>query len=118
MKVASFNANGIRARLFIILDWLGKESPDVLCLQETKVQDAEFPVRRFEEGGYCCAFRGEKGYNGVAILSRSPLKDVSFGFADGDMQEESRLIDLFKSTTEGKLPFANRIRGKHERAVR
>lgn len=103
MKVASFNANGIRARLFIILDWLGKESPDVLCLQETKIQDAEFPVRRFEEGGYCCAFRGEKGYNGVAILSRSPLKDVSFGFADGDMQEESRVI----SGTYKDIPIVN-----------
>jgi exodeoxyribonuclease-3 len=87
MKIASFNANGIRARLHIVREWLLKEKPNILCLQETKVQDSEFPQKAFEELGYFLAFRGEKGYNGVAILSKTPLTDVFFGFGDGDKRK-------------------------------
>jgi len=76
MKVGTFNANSMRARLPIILAWLEREAPDVLFLQETKVQDGDFPVRPVEEAGYHAVFRGQKSYNGVAILSRSPLTDV------------------------------------------
>ncbi len=76
MKVATFNANSMRARLPIILGWLEREAPDVLFLQETKVQDVDFPVKPVEEAGYHAVFRGQKSYNGVAILSRSPLTDV------------------------------------------
>ena len=92
MKVATFNANGIRARLPIVLEWLSQESPDILCLQETKVQDVDFPREPFEKLEYHCAFRGQKSYNGVAILSKSPPAEVSFGFGDGDGAEEPRLI--------------------------
>jgi len=92
MKIATFNANGIRARLEIILDWLRRESPDVLCLQETKVQDQDFPREPFQAIGYHCVFRGEKSYNGVAMLSRAALAKVSFGFGDGDAKEETRLV--------------------------
>jgi len=92
MKIASFNANGIRARLPIIREWLIKEKPDVLCLQETKVADQEFPRQPLEDLGYFLNFRGEKGYNGVALLSRTPLTNISFGFGDGDKKEETRII--------------------------
>ena len=92
MKIATFNANGIRARLPIIKEWLAKESPDILCLQETKVQDADFPHQSVEELGYHCAFRGQKSYNGVAILSKSSPQEVTFGLGDGDASEEPRLI--------------------------
>jgi len=92
MKIASFNANGVRARLPILRDWLARERPDVLCLQETKVPDADFPKEPFEELGYNCVFKGQKGYNGVAIVSSSALSDVSFGFGDGDAVEETRLM--------------------------
>jgi exodeoxyribonuclease-3 len=92
MKVATFNANGIRARLGIILEWLTKESPDVLCLQETKVQDGDFPREPIEALGYHCTFRGQKAYNGVAILSKNLPEMVSAGFGDGDANEEPRLI--------------------------
>ena len=91
MKVATFNANGIRARLSIILEWLTKESPDVLCLQETKVKDEDFPRQPIEDLAYHCTFRGQKAYNGVAILSKRPPERVSFGFGDGDAGEEPRL---------------------------
>ena len=94
MKIASFNANGIRARLPIIIDWLKNESPDILCIQETKVQDHDFPHKPLEDIGYFCSFKGQKSYNGVAILSRKPPKDVFIGFGNGDDKEGSRLIRL------------------------
>ncbi|MBN2468347.1 MAG: exodeoxyribonuclease III [Deltaproteobacteria bacterium] len=92
MKVASFNANGIRARLGIILDWLRQESPEILCLQETKVQDKDFPWEEFQAAGYQCAFWGEKSYNGVAMVSKVPLTEVSYGFAEGCRGEDARLM--------------------------
>jgi exodeoxyribonuclease III len=91
MKFATFNANSIRARLPILLDWLERESPDILCLQETKVQDQDFPLEPFGQCGYHAAFRGQKSYNGVAILSRSPLQDLKLDlFENGD--EQARFI--------------------------
>lgn len=92
MKIATFNANGIRARLPLILEWLAKESPDVLCVQETKVRDADFPGQPLVDLGYHCSFRGQKSYNGVAILSRNRPEEVAYGFADRDDTEEPRLI--------------------------
>jgi len=91
MKVASFNVNSLRARLPIVLEWLAKASPDVLCVQETKVQDADFPAGAFDEIGYRCAFKGQKSYNGVAILSRHPIEKVEYGLPD-EPHDEPRLI--------------------------
>ena len=76
LRIATFNANSIRMRLGIVLDWLGKEKPDVLAVQETKVVDELFPREAFESAGWHVAFRGQKGYNGVALVSRRPLEDV------------------------------------------
>lgn len=92
MKIASFNANGIRARMPIILEWLERESPDVLCIQETKVQDHDFPREPLEDVGYHCSYKGQKSYNGVAILSKKTPGDMSSGFGDGDEKEAPRLI--------------------------
>ncbi len=87
MKFATFNVNSLRARLPILLDWLSRENPDVLCLQETKVQDQDFPAKPFQEMGYQASFKGQKSYNGVAILSKSPLTDRRVNlFEDGDDQ--------------------------------
>jgi exodeoxyribonuclease-3 len=102
VKVASFNANSIRARLHIVIDWLKKESPDVLCIQETKVIDAEFPEEAFRDLHYKAVFRGEKSYNGVAILSTMPIKNVRTGFDELE-SEGSRLI----SATINKIPIIN-----------
>lgn len=90
MKIASFNVNGIRARMPIILQWLGQHQPDALCLQETKVQDPDFPLQSLAEVGYHAAFKGQKSYNGVAILSPAEPAKVSAGFEDGS--EGTRLI--------------------------
>ncbi len=76
MKIATWNVNSIRVRLPHVLDWLGKHKPDVLCLQETKVMDEDFPAAEFEQAGYAAMFSGQKSYNGVATLSRQPACDV------------------------------------------
>jgi exodeoxyribonuclease-3 len=91
MKIASFNANSIRARMDIVLDWLQKESPDVLCLQETKVPDKDFPKEAFEDMHYHAVFRGEKSYNGVALLGKNPFEEVRIGFDEYE-SEGTRLI--------------------------
>ena len=76
MKIATWNVNSIRVRLPQVLEWLKKESPDVLCLQETKVTDEDFPVEDFRNAGYHAVFAGQKTYNGVATLSRVPADTV------------------------------------------
>lgn len=80
LKVATFNTNSIRARLEQVVDWLGREAPDLLCLQETKVQDKDFPAAAFQEVGYHVVFRGQKAHAGVAMLSREEPQEVAFGF--------------------------------------
>ena len=92
MLVATFNANSVRARLETIVAWLDTRQPDILCIQETKVTDAEFPVEAFTGAGYTVIYRGEKSYNGVAIASRVPPEAHQFGFDDGGPADETRLV--------------------------
>jgi len=91
MKVASFNVNSLRARLALVLQWLSETQSDVLCVQETKVQDIDFPTDEFERSGYGYAFKGQKSYNGVAIFSRSEITNTQFGF-DNEPRDRARLI--------------------------
>ncbi|MEW6063588.1 MAG: exodeoxyribonuclease III [Bacillota bacterium] len=72
-KVATFNVNSIRSRKEILLEWLKENKPDVICLQETKVMDADFPEEYFKQDGYHALYKGQKSYNGVAILSPHPM---------------------------------------------
>lgn len=90
--VATWNVNSVRSRLHALPPWLEKVQPDAVCLQETKVQDHDFPLSVIEEVGYHAAYRGEKSYNGVAILSRTPIENVRCGFDDGGPADEPRLI--------------------------
>ena len=76
MRIATFNANSIRSRLPVINQWLATHQPDILAIQETKVQDADFPLSNLEDTGYKAIYRGQKKYNGVAILSKTTPKDV------------------------------------------
>ncbi len=92
MKVATFNCNSVRKRLPIILDWLRKEKPDLLALQETKVQDVDFPKKDFLAAGYVVNFRGMKSYNGVATLTREEPSEVIHGFNPGADSEDFRLL--------------------------
>jgi exodeoxyribonuclease-3 len=90
-KLATFNTNSIRARMPIILEWLEKEKPDVLCLQESKVQDKDFPVKEFEAHGYQAAFKGQKSYNGVAIVTEHSMTRVEIGLHK-TVDEEARFV--------------------------
>jgi len=77
LRLATWNINSVRLRLPLVLRLLKEEQPDILCLQETKTPDDKFPIKEIEAAGYAHhAIRGEKGYNGVAILSRVPLTDI------------------------------------------
>lgn len=92
LKAATYNANSIRARMALILDWLAQESPDILCVQETKVQDKDFPAEPIREAGYHVVFRGQKAHAGVAIISREAPAEVTYGLDDGQEPDEPRLI--------------------------
>lgn len=92
MKIATYNVNSIRRRLPLVLGWLAQHSPDVMCLQETKVQDSEFPVADFEAAGYHASFRGMKAYNGVATLSRLVPEQVIHGLHRNPDNEDVRIL--------------------------
>ena len=81
MLIASWNVNSIRSRLSQVIKWLEDVQPEVLCLQETKVTDKDFPNETFDEIGYSVQYYGQKSYNGVAIISKNKLSDIRYGFA-------------------------------------
>lgn len=91
-NVATFNVNGIRARLPVLLDWLAGRRPDVLCLQEIKCLEESFPVEPFAEMGYFLQVRGQKSFNGVAVLTLREPSAVLRGFDDGLEDSEARLL--------------------------
>ena len=91
MKIATWNVNSIRVRLPQVLEWLQKENPDVLCLQETKITDEDFPVIAFREAGYYAVYAGQKAYNGVATLSRAAAGDAVSSLA-GAKGDQKRLL--------------------------
>jgi exodeoxyribonuclease-3 len=93
MKIATFNINGIKARLPALLDWLGEAEPDVALLQEIKSVDEGFPRLEIEELGYNIETHGQKGFNGVAILSKRPIEDVVCGLPGDDSDEQARWIE-------------------------
>jgi exodeoxyribonuclease-3 len=82
LKIATWNVNSLRMRLPAVLAWLNAHQPDALCLQETKVEDALFPEQELLAAGWHSAFYGQKSYNGVAILTRSPATQITHGFAN------------------------------------
>ncbi len=93
MKIATFNINGIKARIVALSDWLGEFQPDVVLLQEIKSVDETFPREHFEDMGYSVETHGQKGFNGVAILSKLPLEDVTRGLPGDDLDEQARWIE-------------------------
>jgi exodeoxyribonuclease-3 len=91
MRLATWNVNSLKVRLPHLTDWLAKTLPDVVCLQELKLEDAKFPRAELEAAGYQAAFSGQKTYNGVAILARTGLSEVSMGMP-GFADEQKRVI--------------------------
>jgi len=93
MKIAAWNVNSINARLPRILEWFDAAKPDVACLQEIKCVDEKFPAEAFEERGYNVAVHGQKTYNGVALLSRHPMEDVSPRLPGDETDEQARYLE-------------------------
>lgn len=93
MKFATFNVNGISARLPRLLDWLTSTSPDVVGLQEIKTETERFPFNALKEAGYHAIVHGQKGFNGVAILSREPAEEVLRALPGSDEDTQSRWIE-------------------------
>ena len=107
MKIASWNVNSIRARLEPALAWLNQAKPDVVCLQEIKCVDENFPREPFEGLGYNCAVHGQKSYNGVAILSKRPLEDITPRLPGGEGDDHSRYLEAVVTGDKGVVRVAS-----------
>ena len=107
MRVATWNVNSIRQRIDHLTAWLRERSPDVVCLQEIKCVDEAFPREHFEALGYNVAVHGQKTFNGVAILSRHPLEEVTPGLPGEHTDDHARFIEATISTKSGVLRVAS-----------
>lgn len=103
MKIATWNINGVRARIDNLLHWLQESQPDIACLQEIKTQDESFPRLEIEALGYHVETHGQKGFNGVAILSKLRFDEVNRGLPGDDADEQARFIEGVFSTPKGAL---------------
>ena len=101
MIITTWNINGVKARLGNALDYLRQHAPDVVCLQEIKSVDEGFPGAEFEALGYNVATHGQKGFNGVALLSKAPLEDVTRGLPGDDSDTQARWISALVPNTDG-----------------
>ena len=106
MKFATWNVNSIKVRTNNVLDWLKQTQPDMVCLQEIKTVDEGFPRGEFEDAGYNVAVHGQKSYNGVAILSKLPLDDVSPRLPGDDSDEQARYLEASVSVGDKAIRLA------------
>ena len=97
MRIATWNVNSVNARLETVLRWFEEAAPDVACLQEIKCVDEKFPTEAFERLGYNVAVHGQKTYNGVALISKTPLEDVRRGLPGDPGDEQARYIEAVVS---------------------
>ena len=107
MKIATWNINGIKARLDTALTWIADANPDVLCLQEIKCVDHAFPAAPFESLGYNVAVHGQKGFNGVAILAKARFDEVRPGLPGAPEDAQARYIEATLSIPAGALTVAS-----------
>jgi exodeoxyribonuclease III len=103
MRIASWNVNSIKQRIENTVAWLAERKPDIACLQETKCVDEAFPREPFEAVGYNVAVHGQKGFNGVALLSKLPLDEVTARLAGDDDDPQARFLEAVVSTPTGAL---------------
>lgn len=103
MKFISFNINGLRARLHQLQAIIDKHAPDVIGLQETKVHDDAFPLQAVEAMGYQVIYHGQKGHYGVALLSKLPIQDITYGFPNDDDEAQRRMIMASVTAPNGQL---------------
>jgi exodeoxyribonuclease-3 len=107
MRIATWNINGVKARIDSLLTWLREASPDVLCLQEIKTVDEGFPYLEIGSLGYNAEVHGQKGFHGVALLSKHRIEDVRRGLPGGDGDSQSRFITGAISTENGAVRVAS-----------
>ena len=107
MRVATWNINGVKARLPVLLEWLRQSAPDVACLQEIKSVDEAFPREEIEELGYAVETHGQKGFNGVALLSKLPFEDVRHGLPGDEADEQARFIEGTIATERGPVSLVS-----------
>ncbi len=107
MKIATWNVNSIKARLEPALAWVESARPDILALQEIKCVDEKFPAEPFEALGYNCAVYGQKAYNGVALLSRHPLEDITPHLPGDDTDEQARYLEAVVTGEKGAVRIAS-----------
>ncbi len=107
MKIATWNVNSIKARLDNAVAWLKEAAPDVVALQEIKCTDDTFPRTAFEELGYNCAIHGQKTYNGVAILSKRPMEDVTPRLPGGEADDHARYLEAIIPGGKGVVRVAS-----------
>jgi exodeoxyribonuclease III len=107
MKIATWNINGVKARIDNLLTWLREAEPDVVCLQETKSTDDQFPRLEIEALGYHVETHGQKGFNGVALLSRTSPDEVTRGLPGEDGDEQARFIEGVYSHGAGVVRVAS-----------
>jgi exodeoxyribonuclease-3 len=107
MRIATWNINGVRARIENLLHWLREASPDVVCLQEIKCVDESFPTASIEELGYNVAVHGQKGLHGVALLARYPIEDVQRGLPAVEGDTQARLISGLVASADGAVRVAS-----------
>lgn len=94
MKIATYNINGINARLPVLLRWLAEESPDVVCLQELKSPQERFPLKEINAIGYHAVWHGQKSWNGVAVLSKYEIEEVSRALPGDTEDVQSRYLEV------------------------
>ena len=107
MKIVTWNINGVRARIENLLGWLKESNPDIVCLQEIKVVDQDFPRLEIEALGYNVETHGQKGFNGVAILSKLKFDEVFRGLPGSDADDHARYIEGVFSVPSGALRVAS-----------
>ena len=107
MKIATWNINGIKARIDAATTWLKSAAPDIACLQEIKCADEAFPREAFEDLGYNVAVHGQKGFNGVALLSKLPFDDITPRLAGNPDDVQARYLEAVVSVPSGALRLIN-----------
>jgi len=103
MRIATWNINGVKARLDNLLHWLSDAAPDVVCLQETKCVDEAFPLLEIGGLGYNAAIHGQKGFNGVALLSKRPMDDLQRGLPGSQGDDQARFVAALIPTDDGAV---------------
>ena len=109
MRVVSWNINSLRKRQDRLFEWLERSEPDVVCLQETKCPDEQFPALALQSAGYDSAYHGEKSYNGVAILSKSKLMNVRASLCDEVVDPQARVIAASRIAAKARLSIFMRV---------